>query len=162
MSAWDRTLVENMGKITSLYGRCFQAERDVAEVERQLSVVEHGQVEVEQVLERYEMWIDEMIEQSDVGGADGGVDGERERTYVAPRTCDVAILTTHTNIIHRYKTAEACSARLTEMSHNLSSMIDEINSASSKLTKPDANSTTGGEPLAQIVKVLNGHLSTLR
>lgn len=151
-----------MGKITSLYGRCFQAERDVAEVERQLSVVEHGQVEVEQVLERYEMWIDEMIEQNDIGSAEGagGVDGERERTYVITST--TPLVTTHTNYGNRYKTAEACSTRLTEMSHNLSSMIDEINSASSKLTKPDTNATTAGDPLAQIVRVLNSHLQQLQ
>lgn len=72
--------MENMSKITSLYGRCFQAERDVAEVERQLSVVEHGQVELEGVLERYEAWVDEMVEGTEVGGEAGGVDGERERT----------------------------------------------------------------------------------
>lgn len=80
ISNWDRMLVENMGKITGLYGRCFQAERDVSEVERQLSAVEHGQVEMEQVLERYEAWVDEMVEGSE--GYGGEVDGERERTYV--------------------------------------------------------------------------------
>ena len=80
--------MENGTKISSLYGRCFQAERDVAEVERQLSVVEHGQVELEGALERYEGWVDEMMENDGVGeiggygGPSGGVDGERERTYV--------------------------------------------------------------------------------
>jgi nuclear pore complex protein Nup62 len=62
------------------------------------------------------------------------------------------------------------------MSQNLSSMIDEINDASSKLastTGRDANgaaaSTSGpspssalGDPLAQIVRVLNGHLQQLQ
>lgn len=76
-------LVENGSKISSLYGRCFQAERDVAEVERQLSLVEHGQVELEQSLERYEGWVDELIEQEGLAdGGVGGVDSERERTYV--------------------------------------------------------------------------------
>jgi nuclear pore complex protein Nup62 len=79
VSKWDRALVENMSKITALYSRCFQAERDVAEVERQLSIVEHGQVEVERALENVERIVDEMIEAS--GGQElGGVDGERERT----------------------------------------------------------------------------------
>ena len=81
VSAWDRQLVENMGKITSLYGRCFQAERDVAEVERQLSVLEHGQVDLESELEKYERWVDEMTEgESGAIGITGGVDVERERT----------------------------------------------------------------------------------
>ena len=76
-----------MGKITSLYGRCFQAERDMSEVERQLSVIEHGQVELENVLTRYEFWVGEMVDQGDGGGGEGsgGVDGERERMYVVPQ-----------------------------------------------------------------------------
>jgi nuclear pore complex protein Nup62 len=170
VSAWDRSLGENAGKITGLYTRCFQAERDMAEVERQLSIVEHGQVELEQVLERYERWVDEQVEQSEIGmgGELGGVDGDRERTYVVPTDLPTSI-TQHANISvdHSYKTAEACSARLTEMSHNLSSMIDEINAASSKLasTNNDSNATgavSGGDPLAQIVRVLNGHLQQLQ
>ena len=73
-------MVENSGKISSLYGRCFQAERDCAEVERQLSGIEQGQGELEQVLERYEREVDGMIEQQGGEGADaGGVEGERER-----------------------------------------------------------------------------------
>lgn len=82
VSKWDRELVENSGKISGLYGRCFQAERDCTEVERQLSVVEHGQVELEAALERYEAQVDRMIESSggDNDGGLGGVEGERERT----------------------------------------------------------------------------------
>jgi len=85
VSKWDRQLVENSGKISGLYGRCFQAERDCAEVERQLSTVEHGQVELEALLERYEAQVDRMIESQ--GGEDsslGGVEGERERMFVLP------------------------------------------------------------------------------
>ena len=80
-SEWDRTLVENSSAISSLYGRCFQAERDCTEVERQLSMVEHGQAELEQILERYEAELDRLIETTDMS-ADGigGVDAERERT----------------------------------------------------------------------------------
>lgn len=117
-------------------------------MERQLSVVEHGQVELEAALERYEAQVDRMVESS--GGDDGalgGVEGERERTY---------------------KTAEACSNRLSEMSHSLTDMIEEINIASNKLhsTTQSSSAPTGAarqdDPLAQIVRVLNSHLSQLQ
>lgn len=74
-------LVENSGKISSLYGRCFQAERDCSEVERQLSLVEHGQADLEALLERYEADVGKMVE-NDRGVDMSGVDVERERTYV--------------------------------------------------------------------------------
>jgi nuclear pore complex protein Nup62 len=156
-------LVENAGKITSLYGRCFQAERDVAEVERQLSGVEHGQVELESVLERYEGWVDEILESEGVGEV-GGVDGERERTYATfpPSQYMVNDLTYELN---RYKTAELCANRLTDMGHSLTSMIEEINVASGKLSSNNTASNAGqrqDDPLAQIVRVLNGHLQQLQ
>lgn len=82
VSVWDRALVENSSKISALYGRCFQAERDCSEVERQLSNVEHAQSELELLLERYEGDVDRMMEQAGMrdGGSNlGGVDAERER-----------------------------------------------------------------------------------
>ncbi|KAK1020714.1 FG-nucleoporin nsp1 [Friedmanniomyces endolithicus] len=88
----------------------------------------------------------------DGGQGVGGVDGERERTY---------------------KTAEACSSRLTDMRHSLTDMIEEINSASSKLgsgssqqqqqAQQSHGQTNGsGDPLADIVRVLNSHLAQLQ
>ena len=78
-------LVENSGKISTLYGRCFQAERDCSEVERQLNGVEQGQIELEALLNRYEGEVDGMMVGAGLGDGGlgvGGVDGERERTYV--------------------------------------------------------------------------------
>lgn len=67
-----------------------------------------------------------------------------------------------------YKTAEHCSTRLTEMHHSLTSMIEEINSASTNLggsttsqhQQQQARSTD--DPLAEIVRVLNSHLAQLQ
>lgn len=160
VSSWDRMLVENAGKITSLYGRCFQAERDVAEVERQLSGVEHGQVELESVLERYESMVDEILEAEGIGEA-GGVDGERERTYATtPPTPNLH--NQCANTIHSYKSAELCANRLTDMGHSLTSMIEEINVASGKLGSNNSAAQRQDDPLAQIVRVLNGHLQQLQ
>ncbi|TKX25806.1 Nsp1-like C-terminal domain-containing protein [Elsinoe australis] len=138
ISAWDRQLVENSDKISKLYARTFQAERDTAEVERQLTSVEGEQQELERYLDQYEKTVDELIARN--GGIEGGVDAERERTY---------------------RIAERCSSRLTSMSHDLTSMIDEINSASTNLRQSN-KSANAQDPLTQIVKVLNGHLSQLQ
>ena len=59
-----------------------------------------------------------------------------------------------------YRTAERCSNRLTTMSHDLTSMIDEINLASTNLSK--SSKTADQDPLSQIVRVLNAHLSQLQ
>ena len=72
-----------------------------------------------------------------------------------------------------YKTAEHCTARLSEMQHSLTSMIDEVNASSAQLSS-STTTTAGGhpssssqqhkpdDPLAEIVRVLNGHLAQLQ
>lgn len=148
VSAWDRRLTQNSSQISALYGRCFQAEHDCKEVERQLALVERGQSELDGLLERYEAEVDRMLEGAGLGDGGigvGGADAERERTY---------------------KSAEQCASRLTEMSHSLTEMIEEINGASSRLS---TGGTVGGggsapteDPLSEIVRVLNGHLAQLQ
>lgn len=161
VSVWDRQLVENSSKISTLYGRCFQAERDCAEVERQLSSVEQGQVELEAALERYEQELDSMGGLDGMGG-DGGVEGERERTYVFPfHKSSNTLAFVLTRSPSSYQTAESCSTRLSTMSHSLTTMIEEINLASTNLA-PATNATAKDDPLAQIVRVLNGHLTQLQ
>ncbi|KAH0333678.1 hypothetical protein KCU81_g9763, partial [Aureobasidium melanogenum] len=137
IGSWDRMLVENSDKISKLYSRTFQAERDTAEVERQLTSVEGQQEELSHWLDHYERVLNDMAAKA--GGVDSGVDAERERTY---------------------QTAERCSARLTTMSHDLTSMIDDINLASTNLSK--SSKTAESDPLSQIVRVLNAHLGQLQ
>ncbi|KAI5265597.1 hypothetical protein E4T47_08529 [Aureobasidium subglaciale] len=137
IGSWDRMLVENSDKISKLYSRTFQAERDTAEVERQLASVEGQQEELSHWLDHYERVLDDMAAKA--GGVDSGVDAERERTY---------------------RTAERCSTRLTTMSHDLTSMIEEINLASTNLS--NSSKTAESDPLSQIVRVLNAHLGQLQ
>lgn len=81
VAQWDRQLVENSNAISKLYSKTFQAERDTAEVQKQLSAVEGHQDELAQWLDRYEHEVDEMMSRQ-VGQGDGmqGPDQERERT----------------------------------------------------------------------------------
>ncbi|KAK5139026.1 hypothetical protein LTR04_003976, partial [Oleoguttula sp. CCFEE 6159] len=140
VASWDRMLVENSDKISKLYSKTFQAERDTAEVERQLSDVEGQQEELEQWLDRYEREVDELMDRLGAGaGGEGlqGVDQERERTY---------------------KLAERLSERLGEMGRDLTSMIEEINLASAKISK----TSRPDDPLSHIVRILNSHLAQLQ
>ncbi|KAL8723184.1 MAG: hypothetical protein Q9225_000450 [Loekoesia sp. 1 TL-2023] len=135
VAAWDHMLVENSEKIQKLYGSTLEAERATAEVERQITAVENDQNEVESWLDRYEEKVDQMISNS--GDSFHGPDLERERTY---------------------QLAEKLSIRLDEMGKDLGSMVEEINDASSNLNK----NTKPEDPLSQVVRVLNSHLTQLQ
>lgn len=138
VAAWDRLLVENGEKIQKLYLETYEAERASNEIERQLQSVEGQQDELSSWLDRYEQEVNDMFSRQ-IGKEEqlAGPDQERERTY---------------------KLAERLTDRLDDMGKDLGKMIKEINDISgtiSKGSKPD-------DPLAQIVRVLNGHLSQLQ
>jgi len=83
VASWDRALVENTERIRQLYSKTFQAERDAAEVERQLTMMEDNQQELDSYLDRYEKEIDNLMKMHGVGGKSEGLRGpdqERERT----------------------------------------------------------------------------------
>jgi nuclear pore complex protein Nup62 len=118
---WDQLLIKNTDKISKLYSKTFQAERDALEVERQLAVVEGEQDELEQWLTRYEGEVDEMMKKMGGGldGASGGVDLERHRTY---------------------QMSEKLTERLDGLNQDLSDVIEEVNGVSAMLhrsTGPD-------------------------
>ena len=95
VSSWDRALVQNSNDISKLYSRTFQAERDTVEVQKQLSIVEGHQDELEQWLHRYEKEVDElMARQVGQGEALQGPDQERERTYDQVTSFGRIVLTT--------------------------------------------------------------------
>lgn len=124
VAAWDRLLVENGDKIQKLYSHTHEAEKKANEVERQLSQVESQQAELSSWLDRYETDVDQMFDEH-TGGRDNlqGPDQERERTY---------------------KLAEKLTDRLGEMGKNITSMIEQINDASSNLNK----STKADDPVS--------------
>ncbi|SLM36815.1 nucleoporin nsp1 [Lasallia pustulata] len=138
VAGWDRMLVENSEKIQKLYGSTLEAERATSEVERQLSAVESNQEELACWLDHYEAQVDQLMSQQlGQGEALQGPDQDRERTY---------------------KLAEKLSERLDEMGKDLASMIEEINDISTSLSK----NTKADDPLSQIVRILNSHLSQLQ
>ncbi|PHH86895.1 hypothetical protein CDD83_9612 [Cordyceps sp. RAO-2017] len=138
VSTWDRNLVDNGEKIQKLYLDTFEAERASHEIERQLVAVESQQDELEAWLDRYESEVQDMfVKQIGPGEQLAGPDQERERTY---------------------KLAEKLTQQLDEKSRDLSKMVKEINEISGTLSK----GAKAEDPLSQIVRVLNGHLTQLQ
>ncbi|EQK97901.1 Nucleoporin, NSP1-lik [Ophiocordyceps sinensis CO18] len=138
VSTWDRSLVDNGEKIQKLYLDTFEAERASHEIERQLVAVESQQDELEAWLDRYESEVQDMfVKQIGPGEQLAGPDQERERTY---------------------KLAEKLTQQLDEKSRDLSKMVKEINDISGTLSK----GAKAEDPLSQIVRVLNGHLTQLQ
>ncbi|KAI1768317.1 Nsp1-like C-terminal region-domain-containing protein [Hypoxylon sp. FL1150] len=138
VAQWDRLLVENGERIQKLYLETFEAEKGSREVERQLVGIESQQEELEAWLDKYESEVDVMFsKQIGHGEQLTGPDQEREKTY---------------------KLAEKITERLDDMGRDLTKMIKEINDISGSLSK----GTKTDDPLSQIVRVLNGHLTQLQ
>ncbi|KAL9075564.1 MAG: hypothetical protein Q9161_001637 [Pseudevernia consocians] len=156
VAAWDRMLVENSEKIQKLYGSTLEAERATTEVERQLSAVESDQETLETWLNFYEKEVDSMIasQQGGQGEIISAPDQERERTYVE----HLLFVTGMLMISRSYQIASKLSERLDEMGNDLTTMIEEINDASSTLSKTGK----ADDPLTQVVRVLNSHLTQLQ
>lgn len=150
VAEWDRLLVENGEKIQKLYTSTYEAEKASNEIERQLSGVESQQDELTAWLDQYEAQLEELFKKQQLGSGSGsggeqksaandglGPDQERERTY---------------------KLAEKLTDRLDEMGKDLTKMIKEINDMSGSLSK----GSKADDPLSQIIRVLNGHLTQLQ
>lgn len=115
VAAWDRLMVENGDKIQKLFNSTWEAEKQSAEIEKQLSHVEGQQDELAAWLDKYEGEVDDMYAgQLARSESLQGPDQERERTY---------------------KLAEKLTDRLDDMGKNLTSMIEAINEASTTLSK---------------------------
>jgi nuclear pore complex protein Nup62 len=116
VAAWDTLLVKNTEKISKLYAKAFQAERDASEVEKQIAAVESEQEELDQWLSKYEGEVEDMIRKTGAGlesGA-GGVDLEREKVY---------------------RVAERVTERLEGLNRDLGDVIDEVNGVSALVGK---------------------------
>ncbi|KAK5075922.1 FG-nucleoporin nsp1 [Exophiala xenobiotica] len=135
---WDQIIVDNSAKIDKLYVKTRTCEKQTMSVEMQLTAVENQQNELEAWLNKYENDVDEMLAKDGPAQNElGGPDQERERTY---------------------KLAERLGERLDDMGRDLQSMIEEVNAANASLGK----SSKADEPITQIVKILNSHLSQLQ
>jgi hypothetical protein len=189
VQGWDRVLIENGHAISKLYKSVGKVDETQNQIEQTLEYIESQQQELGAVLDQYEMQIRALMEGSTsttaatAGGADaskaiggfglvgapggaGGVaagrggmepirftaaDEEREKTYAL---------------------AENLNKQVDEMGRQLASMIEDINSAKGGASGAAGSvpQTVGGlpglgtneNPITQIVKILDTHLTSLQ
>lgn len=137
IAAWDRVLSTNGDLISQMYTSVTLAERKQSVIDQNLDYINRQQDDIDALLETYESQANELL--ADLAGPDGlqPVDHEREKAY---------------------RLAEDLDEKLGGMSSSLSTVINEINDVSSNLE----DTKTDDDPLTQIVKVLNSHLSSLQ
>lgn len=135
---WDGVLIENGDKIMTLFTETLEAEKTQGRMDTVLQQLESDQEELGTALDYYEAQIKDLFE-AQMGGVEGmqPADQEREKAY---------------------HLAEKLDDQLQSMGQELSGMIKDINKASTTINK----TTNADDPLSQIVKILNDHLSSLQ
>ncbi|RKO89383.1 Nsp1-like C-terminal region-domain-containing protein, partial [Blyttiomyces helicus] len=148
---WDYAILENGAKISRLCEQLQSAENIQKEIDQSFDLIEAQQNELDTTLDNYTKEIKQLIE----GGPDGqgrlrgsSADEEREKAYAI---------------------AENLNQQLDDLSHQLTSLIDDVN-ATRMGTTPSSSSSSAADadaelddanPVAAIVRILSEHLSSL-
>lgn len=140
VSDWDRKLFANGHQISQLYQMTVETEKTQETIDQNLDYIDSQQQELSKILDMYEDQVQKMFEKdAATAGVNANglrpVDEQREQTY---------------------SLAENLNKQLDDMSLNLTSMIEEINQTS---TKSEGES---GDPVNQIVQILDSHLASLQ
>lgn len=138
IKTFDEVLITNGEKIFNLHTNTQEAEKTQARMDAILQQLENEQEELGVTLDYYESQITNFFE-AQFGSAEGmqPADQEREKTY---------------------SLAEGLNETLSAMESDLGEMIKVINKAGTTLGK----TSDSEDPLSQIVKILNEHLSSLQ
>jgi len=131
-------LIGNGDKLVNLLAETTEAEKTQARMDTVLQQLENEQEELGTALDYYESQIKDFFE-IQFGSAEGmqPADQEREKTY---------------------RMAEQLNETLIGMEGDLGEMIKAINKAGATINK----TSNADDPLSQIVKILNDHLSSLQ
>lgn len=135
---WDAILIANGDKILDLGTQTTEAEKTQARMDTLLQQLESEQEELGITLDYYESQIKDFFD-AQFGSQEGmqPADQEREKTY---------------------SLAEKLNETLIGMEGDLGEMIKAINKAGATINK----TSNADDPLSQIVKILNDHLSSLQ
>ncbi|KAJ2892577.1 FG-nucleoporin nsp1 [Coemansia aciculifera] len=143
VSQWDRALVQQGQRITELYDATMAVEAEQAALDQSLADMETQQSELQFLLETYEGRVESLVRKTmtQSTGSDKGVsksaDEERGEIYLS---------------------AENLNESLDQLMSRLSTLVEDVNGIS------NANAASGDaeDPLAQIMQILNGHLTSLQ
>ncbi|KAJ2664010.1 FG-nucleoporin nsp1 [Coemansia sp. RSA 1200] len=154
---WDRALVQQGKRITGLYEATMSVEAEQAALDQSLEHMEGQQRALQTLLDTYEGRIHDIVRKttnttsamkrpgSNKGGVAMTADEERD---------------------HVYSSAERLNSQLDELARRLTTLVEDVNGISnatgSDSADGDAQQKNGAaDPFAQIVEILNGHLTSL-
>ncbi|KAJ1758070.1 FG-nucleoporin nsp1 [Coemansia sp. RSA 353] len=136
---WDGALVQQGQRITELYEATMGVEAEQAALDQSLEHMEGQQSALRALLDTYE----------------GRVQGIVRRT--APPAGRNVAMSADEERGHVYASAERLNQQLDELARRLTTLVEDVNEVSSATPASDARS----DPFAQIVQILNAHLTSL-
>ncbi|KAJ2082471.1 FG-nucleoporin nsp1 [Coemansia sp. RSA 988] len=150
---WDRALVQQGKRITELYEATMGVESEQAALDQSLEHMEGQQNALQNLLNTYEGRVQDIVRKTTARPAGKGVmTADQERDHV-------------------YSSAERLNQQLDELARRLTTLVEDVNAisnASAPATSKDSGDgqqERGGaaavDPFAQIVQILNAHLTSL-
>ncbi|PIA17628.1 hypothetical protein COEREDRAFT_33809, partial [Coemansia reversa NRRL 1564] len=139
---WDRALVQQGKRITELYEATMGVESEQAALDQSLEHMEGQQSALQNLLNTYEGRVQDIVRKTTARPAGKGVmTADQERDHV-------------------YSSAERLNQQLDELARRLTTLVEDVNGISNA-SAPATSKDSAVDPFAQIVQILNAHLTSL-
>ncbi|KAJ2856263.1 FG-nucleoporin nsp1, partial [Coemansia erecta] len=146
VSYWDRALVQQGKRITELYEATMAVEAEQAALDQSLEHMEGQQNALQNLLDTYEGHVQDIVSKTKTrppaGSRGVAMTADEERDHV-------------------YSSAERLNTQLDELTRRLTALVEDVNGISSANTGEGEGRRGNADPFAQIVQILNAHLSSL-
>ncbi|KAJ2717180.1 FG-nucleoporin nsp1 [Coemansia spiralis] len=143
---WDRALVQQGKRITELYEATMGVESEQAALDQNLEHMEGQQSALQNLLDAYEGRVQDIV----------------RKTTTRPAAGKGVAMTADQERDHVYSSAERLNQQLDELARRLTGLVEDVNGVSAA-TAPAGDGPRGAaaDPFAQIVQILNAHLTSL-
>ncbi|KAJ2850036.1 FG-nucleoporin nsp1 [Coemansia brasiliensis] len=143
---WDRALVQQGKRITELYEATMAVEAEQAALDQSLEHMEGQQSALQALLDTYEGRVQDIVHKTTAPKTNtrgGAMTADQERDLV-------------------YSSAERLNQQMEELARRLTTLVEDVNaiSSASAATAEDGQQRAA-DPFAQIVEILNAHLTSL-
>ncbi|KAJ2454113.1 FG-nucleoporin nsp1 [Coemansia sp. RSA 2336] len=139
---WDRALVQQGKRITQLYEATMAVEAEQAALDQSLEHMEGQQSALQALLDTYEGRVQDIVHKTTAPKASargGAMTADQERDLV-------------------YSSAERLNQQMEELARRLTTLVEDVNAISSASAE---DGQRAADPFAQIVEILNAHLTSL-
>ncbi|KAI9480084.1 FG-nucleoporin nsp1 [Coemansia sp. RSA 989] len=139
---WDRALVQQGKRITQLYEATMAVEAEQAALDQSLEHMEGQQSALQALLDTYEGRVQDIVHKTTApktGARGGAMTADQERDLV-------------------YSSAERLNQQMEELARRLTTLVEDVNAISSASAE---DGQRAADPFAQIVEILNAHLTSL-